>query len=174
MGMEQAFATLTDALNETRAAVKAEPDVLFGTVSSVSGNTAQVTIDGDTAATPCTLSCSAKAGDRVTVIRRGTSACAVAKVGGDAPSESVTTTVNDIITPASGITVTSATYRQWGKVATLLISAKGLSGSNTNISVGTVASGKRPGENVYGTVNSIAASHAIVNSSGGMDSWISI
>ena len=45
--------------------------------------TAQVVLDGDTAATPCTLACSGKASDRVVVVRRGTSACAIAKVGGD-------------------------------------------------------------------------------------------
>ena len=156
MGMEQAFATLTDALNDTRAAVKAEPDVLFGTVSSVSGNTAQVALDGDTSATPCTLACAAKAGDRVTVIRRGTSACAVAKVGGDLPSVSTSTAVADVITAGTYITVSSVSYTTRGKVAQLLVTFTRSSAisDGQNFTVGTVASGKRPVQTAGGSSNS--------------------
>lgn len=56
------------------------------------------------------------------------------------------TTISNIISSGSGFTITSATYKQWGKVAQLYIQAKKATAQTTEASmtVGTVVSAKRP------------------------------
>ena len=81
--IQRALRLLADKANKTDDALKAKPDVYFGTVSSIDGSTANVIIDGDTNATPCAAQCTAQAGDRVTVIRRGVSMVAISRNGGD-------------------------------------------------------------------------------------------
>lgn len=74
---------VTQRITADEAALKSKPDVLFGTVETVSGAMLYVVLDGDETATPCARECSASAGDRVTVIRRGVHAVAVSRLGGD-------------------------------------------------------------------------------------------
>ena len=151
------FGVIVDELKTLGARIKAKPDAMFGTVSSVSSGTAQVVIDGDTAATPCRAECACKAGDRVTVIRRGVSCVAVARDGGDAPATVTTSTAAaGIITAGTYITVTGASYSTWGKVAQLLVTFTRSSAisAGQNFTVGTVAAGKLPVHTAGGSSNS--------------------
>lgn len=167
------FGVIVDELKTLGARIKAKPDVMFGTVSSVSGSTAQVVIDGDATATPCALFCACGAGDRVTVIRRGVSCVAVARDGGDGPSvplpiiqggtgqtgTATDTTVSHIITAGTGNTITEAHYCTWGKVAMLMLGFKRSSAINAGaaITIGSVASGHRPVTDAGGSSNTLNA-----------------
>lgn len=71
--IKQALAILAEKVNKLAERIKAKPDVYFGTVDTVSGDIANVVLDGDTDPVETTLECSARAGSRVTVIRKGTS-----------------------------------------------------------------------------------------------------
>ena len=69
-----------------------------------------------------------------------------------------TTTTSSIITPGSGITINSAGYAQYGKIAQIIVSWKSSNtisvdadGNATNVTVGTVVSGKRPKITTAGT-----------------------
>lgn len=81
--IKQALAILSQKVNELSNALKAKPDVYFGTVDSVSGDTANVVLDGNTEAVATSMQCLCVAGDRVTVVRRGTSLATVAVKGGE-------------------------------------------------------------------------------------------
>lgn len=79
------------------------------------------------------------------------------------------TTVSQVITAASGITVSSVTYAEWGKVAQLSVACTGFSASTGTQTVGTVVSGKRPVYNVYATdVNSSYATYAQLTTAGAL------
>ena len=71
--IKQALSLLSQKVNELGNALKAKPDVYFGTVDSVVGAKANVTLDGDTQVIATYNQCGAKTNDRVTVIRHGTS-----------------------------------------------------------------------------------------------------
>lgn len=167
------FGVIVDELKDLGARIKAKPDAMFGTVSSVAGNTAQVVIDGDAAATPCRAECACSAGDRVTVIRRGVSCVAVARDGGDGPAFPLTiaqggsgqtgisteTTASSIITAGTGITISNINFSKWGKLAMLYIgfrrsSAIAASGA---ITIGTIKSGHRPATHAGGSSNALNA-----------------
>ena len=82
---------------------------------------------------------------------------------------SKTTTVSQVITAASGITVDSVNYAEWGKVAQLSVVCSGFSASTGSQTVGTVVSEKRPVYGVYATdVNSSYATYAQLTSSGAL------
>lgn len=81
--IKQALSLLSQKLNNVADALKSKPDVYYGTVASVSGSTANVTLDGDTQPVSASLQCNATENDRVTVIRNGTTLTAVSKIGGD-------------------------------------------------------------------------------------------
>lgn len=88
-----------------------------------------------------------------------------------APSDAVTTTttVSQVITAASGITVSSVTYAEWGKMAMLSVSISGWAASTGSQTGGTVVSGKRPVYNVYATdVSTSYAVYAQLTSSGAL------
>jgi len=79
--------------------------------------------------------------DTITIAQGGTGATATTKE----------TTVSNVITAASGITISRADYAVWGKLAQLFIQFKRSSaisvpadGNFTDITVGTLVSGKRP------------------------------
>lgn len=60
-------------------------------------------------------------------------------------STTTATTISNIISAASGATITSAYYAQWGKVAQVTFTFKYSSAiSTSNVTVGTLVSGKRP------------------------------
>ena len=80
--IKQALSILSQKVNELSNALKSKPDVYFGTVDSVSGDTANVVLDGATTAVATSMQCLCVAGDRVTVVRRGTSLVTVAVKGG--------------------------------------------------------------------------------------------
>ena len=71
--IKNALAILAAKVNKLAEKIKSKPDVYFGTIDTVSGNIANVVLDGDTDPVETTLECSAGAGARVTVIRKGTS-----------------------------------------------------------------------------------------------------
>ena len=79
--------------------------------------------------------------------------------GGTGQTEiSYITTVSSILTKGSNITISSAYYVQWGKVAELFISWSTSStitvqpdGNAANVTIGTLVSGKRPKITVAGT-----------------------
>lgn len=82
----------------------------------------------------------------------------VAQGGSGQTGITTTTTASSIITAASGITISAAEYCQWGKVAQLQITWKssntisvGADGNAANVTIGTIASGKRPKINSAGT-----------------------
>lgn len=84
-----------------------------------------------------------------------------------------TTTISNIVTAASGITITGATYTERNGVATLTIGAKGFSATG-NITVGTIASGKRPTMTVYGCVTSSICPYASLSTNGSLvTNWAS-
>lgn len=167
------FGVIVDELKDLGARIKAKPDAMFGTVSSVAGNTAQVVIDGDAAATPCALFCACGVGDRVTVLRKGISCVAVAVDGGDGPSvplpitqggsgqtgTSTDTTISNIITAGTGITITEAHYCTWGKVAMLMVGLKRSTAISAGgaITIGSVKSGHRPVTDAGGSSNTLNA-----------------
>ena len=73
----------------------------------------------------------------ITIAQGGTGQTAVSSV----------TTISSIITAASGFSISSATYKQWGKLAMVNIKFKKNStaiSSNTDMTLGTLVSGKRP------------------------------
>ena len=60
---------------------------------------------------------------------------------------SATTTASSVVTAGSGFTIDSASYAQWGKLAMVYIVFKKNATAitqATNISLGTMVSGKRP------------------------------
>jgi len=58
---------------------------------------------------------------------------------------SETQTISSIISAASGATISSAAYAEWGKVAMLSVTFSYSSAiSTTNVTIGTIVSGKRP------------------------------
>ena len=75
-------------------------------------------------------------------------AWAIANGGSGQTGSTSTTTVSQILTAGSGVTLVGANYAQWGKVATLFVTMKYSSaissGNITNITIGTLVSGKRP------------------------------
>ena len=71
---------------------------------------------------------------------------------------STTTTISNIIVPASGITISEARYAQSGKVAMLYLDWKrnatisvNPDGNASNVTIGTLVSGKRPAIYAIGT-----------------------
>ena len=62
-----------------------------------------------------------------------------------------TTTASSIITAASGFTIGTVNYAEWGKVAQLSVQVKGFAASTGSQTAGTVVSGKRPVYAVYAT-----------------------
>lgn len=77
------------------------------------------------------------------------------------------TTASQVITAASGRTVSSVTYAEWGKVAMLSVTVSGFAASTGSQSVGTVVSGKRPVYAVYATdVSSSYAVYGVLNADG--------
>lgn len=76
----------------------------------------------------------------------------VASGGTGSTSISTTTIATDIVTPASGFSVDSANYSQWGKVAMIDVVFKKTSAVTTTtlMTVGTIVSGKRPARTCNG------------------------
>lgn len=68
--MYSALKEITAAIARLNEKIKAKPDVLLGTVASVSGGTANVTIDGDANPSPTMKFVTCSAGDRVVVIKK--------------------------------------------------------------------------------------------------------
>ena len=71
----------------------------------------------------------------------------IAQGGSGQTAVSSVTTISSIITAASGWSVSSATYKQWGKLAMVNITFKKNStaiSSNSDMTLGTLVSGKRP------------------------------
>lgn len=70
----------------------------------------------------------------------------VASGGTGATGVSSATTGTSVITVASGVTLQSATYRTWGKMAQVLIGVRVSSAlaANATVTIGTIVSGKRP------------------------------
>lgn len=71
----------------------------------------------------------------------------------NAPSNAMTRTqdASEVITAASGRTLGTITYAEWGKVAQLSVTVSGFSATTGSQAVGTVVSGKRPTYAVYAT-----------------------
>ena len=80
--IKQALSILSQKVNELSNTLKAKPDVYFGTVDSISGDTANVVLDGATTAVATSMQCLCVAGDRVTVVRNGKFLVTVAVKGG--------------------------------------------------------------------------------------------
>ena len=71
---------------------------------------------------------------------------AVNRGGTGQSSVDTESTISNVISASSGITVSAAAYRKWGKFVQLNVDFKRSSAisNNTSVTVGTVASGKRP------------------------------
>lgn len=79
------------------------------------------------------------------------------------------TTVSQVISAASGRTVSSVSYASWGKVAMLSVTVSGFAASTGTQTVGTVVSGKRPVYAVYATaVTSAYAPYAQLATNGAL------
>ena len=81
-----------------------------------------------------------------------------------------TTTASSIVTPASGFSISSAEYHQWGKLAMITVVFKKTTAVTTASSMnpGTVVSGKRPIAVANAGSSDIAITEAHINSSGAM------
>ena len=87
----------------------------------------------------------------------------------DVGNTTSTTTVSNVITAASGITVTNVAYSQWNKIAMLSVTCKGFaSTSGASQIAGTIVSGKRPTQQAYGDHATINATYCFINTSGEM------
>lgn len=121
----------------------------LGKVTAVSGNTLSVKLGGSSTATDCEAYCIAGVGDIVLVVVTNGAARAVACKGGAGTVATETTAANIITQTATQSTnypITAATYSQLGKVVMLELRfqpASAVSAGST-ISLGTIASGKRP------------------------------
>jgi len=122
----------------------------LGKVESVSGNTLNVKLGGSSSTTPCEAYCIAGVGDIVFVAITNGAARAVATKGGDMPTVDTVNTTASIITQtatqSTNYPITAATYSQWGNVAMLELRFQPASAvsAGASISLGTIASGKRP------------------------------
>lgn len=79
-----------------------------------------------------------------------------------------TTTVSDIISAASGLSIVSATYTQWGKIAQINVVVKKTAAvtTATDITLGTLVSGKRPSVACGAICSSSTISHSYITTSG--------
>lgn len=82
---------------------------------------------------------------------------AIAHGGTGATAVSSDTTISNIITAGTGITITEAHYHTWGKVAMLMVGLKRSSAINAGgaITIGSVASGHRPVTDAAGSSNTL-------------------
>jgi uncharacterized repeat protein (TIGR02543 family) len=76
------------------------------------------------------------------------------------------TTISSIITAASGITITAATYSERNGVATLKLNFTRTATSTGSFNIGTVVSGKRPSMAIYGPTNSTSLTYSYITSAG--------
>lgn len=81
----------------------------------------------------------------------------IASGGSGQTGTSTDTTISNIITAGSGITITEAHYCTWGKVAMLMVGLKRSTAINAGgaITIGTVASGHRPVTDAAGGSNTL-------------------
>lgn len=90
----------------------------------------------------------------------------ISQGGTSSTGTSSISTVSQIATAASGYTITSAQYFQWGKVAQIRISVKcNTASSASSVQICTLVSGKRPAANI--TLNAGINPRAFVNASTG-------
>lgn len=71
---------------------------------------------------------------------------AVAQGGTGSTAVTTTSTITDIATAGGNTTITGATYAEWGKIASVQVILKRSinTGTNTDVTVATLVSGKRP------------------------------
>lgn len=90
--------------------------------------------------------------------------------GGSGQTGVVTeSTVSNVISAGSGFTISSVSYKQWGKFVQLHISAKATSAQSTGalVTVGTIVSGKRPAiASAVNYANITSLNYGSINSSG--------
>ena len=87
----------------------------------------------------------------------------------DTPSS--TSTVSNICTAGSNVTITSANFANWGKVATLNIAFKRTDTTTGTFNIGTIVSGKRPAITTYGRATSTAIIWVSVQSGGTVQAY---
>lgn len=82
---------------------------------------------------------------------------AITQGGTGAAAVSSDTTISNIITAGTGITITEAHYHTWGKVAMLMVGLKRSSAISAGgaITIGSVASGHRPVTDAAGSSNTL-------------------
>lgn len=91
----------------------------------------------------------------------------IANGGTGSTGVSKTTTASSIIEAATGFTLGSVSYAEWGKVAQLSVQVKGFAASSGSQTAGTVVSGKRPVYAVYATaITSSNAPYASLDTDG--------
>ena len=78
------------------------------------------------------------------------------------------TTISQVITAASGITINSVSYTERAGIAHLNVSAKGFAASTGSQAVGTVVSGKRPAFIRYESVTTSYAVYCSLTSAGAL------
>ena len=121
----------------------------LGKVTAVSGTTLTVKLGGCSSTTPCEAYCLAAVDDIVFVVMTDGKARAVAVKGGAGTVATETTAANIITQTATQSTnypITASTYSQLGKVVMLELRFQPSSAvsAGSSISLGTIASGKRP------------------------------
>lgn len=119
--------------------------------------------------------------DRVAVVKQSGSFLILGKIGGKSTlpinqggtgqtGVTTETTVGDVLSAATGWTVTSVDYKQWGKLAMLNVWATNSSAisANTTSQIATINSGKRPATSAPVQVWLSATNRAVLQSDGSL------
>ena len=157
------FRTLSNQEPET-----ARSELLLATVSTIhEGGTVSLILDGMSAATQKTYKTLASAwplaaGDRVVVMKQSGTFVVLGPIGSGGSSSdvlpienggtgdsgvTVISTISEIITPSTGVTISSARLAKWGKLAMLNVTFQSSSSTSLDtsmISVGRLLDGLRP------------------------------
>lgn len=157
---------LVDAPKELNKAP--ETEFYIATVSSVSSSGVKLLFAGETTAAnkyyKCLSSANVSQGQRVVAMKQSGTYVVLGSIGGSG-STYITSTISEIATAASGITITEAWYAQSGNVATLYLVFRPTTAiSSQGFNVATMKSGKRPA--VYAPAQYWSGKGAYINSSG--------
>lgn len=145
----------------TRKVSNTDKQNVLGLYVDSSGNPVVVVSSGAGAAWRSALNLGTSGALPITVAQGGSGQTAV----------SSTTTASQIATAATNTTISSASYAQWGKIAMVQIAITRSinTGTNTDVTVATLVSGKRPAITASATIRyNGSVNFAYINTSGGI------
>ena len=132
------------------------PEFLLATVASTSNSGITLIFDGQTAASQKAYKNISnmdpyKVGDRVVVMKLSGTYVVLGSLKTSAFPVWKTTSLSDIITAASGFSITDATYYRYGRISQLYVKASATTASSSASwnTVGTLADGKHPVDDIF-------------------------